>query len=506
MGIFGSTDSSKNNTIDNTPVTSSKQNDPIPVGMGQFKASQCLLWKGPMQEQKQPSQGKGGGKGADSYLYYAPVMAALCNGPITSIGEVWVNQTWLASSNGAEGISIVSHYSPQNYALVIADNGVTLANTYSGTYTDYGLPTSTVLSGTDDAPLQYIPWFISGTAYVVNNLVFNGTDVYKCIKANTGVALSNTTYWTNSGSGLTTGQYSLTGFSLGTITLSSVANAAGGNTVYSGSSIALTGFSGASGGLVGFRFVVTGFSNPLNNGTFICTASTGTTLTLNNPSGAAQTHAGAAEDVGQTYHFSTADAGKTSTVWYQFNYSLITEQDTVIVPSSAPIGGTSIPYSAQLSNQYTPTSIISVQYYGEDNPNAGVSLTQVYSTPTVTGTYQFFTAGTVGGQSNITYVRFASGDLAQEMLVTWGYTNQSAVGQTAPELINFTMFGGNMGQPVLADLESGGIWQLGGGSANVASGSAPGNPGRSAGIYGNRWRLLLPDVLGRLRSGSGQHV
>lgn len=496
MGIFGSSDSSKTNTVDNTPVTSSKQNDPIPVGMGQFKASQCLLWKGPVQEQQQPSQGKGGGKGADSYLYYAPVMAALCNGPITSIGEVWVNQTWLSSANGAEGITVVSHYSPQNYALLIADNGVTLANTYSSTYTDYGLPASTVLSGTDNAPMEYIPWFISGTAYAVGNQVFNGTDVYTCKKSNSGEALSNATYWTNSGSGLATGQYSITGFSLGTITLSSVANAAGGNTVYTGSSIALTGFSGASGGLVGFRFVVTGFSNPANNGTFICTASTATTLTLNNALGVAQTHAGAAEDVGQTYHFSTADLGKTSTVWYQFNYSLITEQDTVIVPSSAPIGGTSIPYSAQLSNQYTPTQVISVQYFGEDNPSAGVSLTQVYSTPTVTGTYQFFTAGTVGGQSHITYVRFAPGDLDQEMLVTWGYTNQSAVGQTAPELINFTMFGGNMGQPVLADLESGGVWQLGGGSANVASGSAPGNPAEALAYTGIGGVFYFPMFLG----------
>jgi hypothetical protein len=107
MGIFNN-NQGKNKTIDNVAVTSSKQNDPIPVAMGQLKASQCLLWKGPVQEQQQPSQGKGGGKGDSAYLYYAPVLAALCNGPITAIGGVWSNQTWLASANGAEGISVVS--------------------------------------------------------------------------------------------------------------------------------------------------------------------------------------------------------------------------------------------------------------------------------------------------------------------------------------------------------------------------------------------------------------
>src|ERR1700678_2443164 len=120
MGLFNSSEG-KNKTIDNVPVTSSKQNDPIPVAMGQGKASQCLLWKGPVQEQKQPGQGKGGGKGDQSYLYYAPVMAGLCCGPVTSIGEMWANQTWLGTYDVADTVSITSSYSPQVYNLIIAD-------------------------------------------------------------------------------------------------------------------------------------------------------------------------------------------------------------------------------------------------------------------------------------------------------------------------------------------------------------------------------------------------
>jgi len=41
-------------------------------------------------------------------------------------------------------------------------------------------------------------------------------------------------------------------------------------------------------------YTVTGFGTPANNGTFKCTASTNTTLTLNNASGADETHAGTA--------------------------------------------------------------------------------------------------------------------------------------------------------------------------------------------------------------------
>lgn len=71
--------------------------------------------------------------------------------------------------------------------------------------------------------------------------------------------------------------------------LTSVANASGGSTVYTGSFI--TG--GGGNGLAGFTFVISGFTNAQNNGTFLCTASTSTTLTLSNPNGVAQSGASA---------------------------------------------------------------------------------------------------------------------------------------------------------------------------------------------------------------------
>ena len=100
-------------------------------------------------------------------------------------------------------------------------------------------------------------------------------------------------------------------------------------------------------------------------------------------------------------------------------------------------------------------------------------------------------------------------------MMTWGYTNQSAVGQSAPELINFELFGGGQGQSVWPFLENGGSWQLGGGSANVASGTMPGDPGQALGytkisyvgyspmflgesaqVQDNTFEILTPDAFG----------
>jgi hypothetical protein len=71
--------------------------------------------------------------------------------------------------------------------------------------------------------------------------------------------------------------------------LTSVANASGGSTVYTGT---ITG--GATNAYLNQKVTVTGFTNSANNGTFTCTASTATTLTLSNAAGVAETHAATA--------------------------------------------------------------------------------------------------------------------------------------------------------------------------------------------------------------------
>lgn len=74
------------------------------------------------------------------------------------------------------------------------------------------------------------------------------------------------------------------------LVLASVANAAAGVSVYTGT---ITG--GGSNAFAGMAFTVAGFATAANNGTFICTASTTTTLTLSNAVGVAETHAATAQ-------------------------------------------------------------------------------------------------------------------------------------------------------------------------------------------------------------------
>lgn len=78
---------------------------------------------------------------------------------------------------------------------------------------------------------------------------------------------------------------------LGTFTLTSVANASGGTTVYTGT------ITGGGATFIDKSFTITGFTNPANNGTFICTTANSTTLTLINTGGVAETHAATAKDI-----------------------------------------------------------------------------------------------------------------------------------------------------------------------------------------------------------------
>lgn len=91
--------------------------------------------------------------------------------------------------------------------------------------------------------------------------------------------------------------------------LTAAANASGTTTVYTGT---ITG--GGSNAFVDEVFLVAGFvTNAVNNGTFICTASSGTTLTLDNAAGIAETHAATATQEGSTkVYFITRNSGQAT--------------------------------------------------------------------------------------------------------------------------------------------------------------------------------------------------
>lgn len=94
----------------------------------------------------------------------------------------------------------------------------------------------------------------------------------------------------------------------GVLTLTAAAVAVNGETVYTGT---ITG--GGSNAFAGFTFTIAGFDNAVNNGEFIATASTTTTLTLENPNGVLDTHAATATPTqGTAVYTGTITGGATN--------------------------------------------------------------------------------------------------------------------------------------------------------------------------------------------------
>jgi Putative phage tail protein/PA14 domain len=430
VGIFGSQNKSTSR-INDVQVNESSQGRPVTVVMGQAKVNQTILWTNGLVSWKDDQGGKGGGKGSSQYLYASDVIAGLCNGPVTSIGDVWDGQSWLSSQwgNGTFTVSTNGVYSPASAATLIANNGVAFATTFSATYNDYGAPAATILSGTDYAPLVQVPY----------------------------------------GTTLTTGHYSVNPTSIGTFVLTAAANASGGNTVYTGTITGGTSpyTSGASNAYIGFMFVVNTFTNAANNGTFLCIASTATTITLVNALGVAETHAATAAETGNSYHFYSGDAGKTAVVSYQYTVQDMVQQEVALIPSSGhvTIGGT-----------FNPTYNMGVWYYnsnGSSGPTTLVKMTPVSGTPTAAGQYHFSTPG-IGSTGGGTYTFYvgAGGDLNQEVLMQWQYQNNSVAPGNAGNLLKFQMFGGGLGQAVWPFILTGGKVQIG----NQDGGQSPSEP------------------------------
>jgi hypothetical protein len=90
----------------------------------------------------------------------------------------------------------------------------------------------------------------------------------------------------------------------GNLTLSAAANASGGTTVYTG-----TITSGTSNAFAGANISISGFTNAVNNGIFPVTASSTSSITVSNPSGVAETHAGT---LAVSYIFTVTGTGFTA--------------------------------------------------------------------------------------------------------------------------------------------------------------------------------------------------
>jgi hypothetical protein len=113
--------------------------------------------------------------------------------------------------------------------------------------------------------------------------------------------------------------------------ITSVANASGGTTVYTGT---ITGGATETNSYAGYYFTTSLFAHSANNGTFLCTASTSSTLTLANAAGVSDTTGSAAfENIcqigiegSQQYGFSTTNAGTRPNGDIAYIYSSTTNQ------------------------------------------------------------------------------------------------------------------------------------------------------------------------------------
>ena len=389
-------------------ITQSCLGLPFPTVLGTGKIQQSLLWLNGFSSVSAPQGGKGGGK-SNGYIYSSDAIVALCNGPILAVKDLWSDQSWIANSTQTESTTISSPgiYTPQQASTFIADNGVSVPAAYNQVFNDLNAPSTTTLSGTDNPPMTLVPY----------------------------------------GSPLNLGEYSISTATIGTFALSAAAAAAtiSGQvaTVYTG-----TGF-GAVNALQGYTFVVTGFTNAANNGSFTCISNTSTTVTLANTVGVLEAHTGSAAEIGVTYHFSAADqaAGTEVLITYSFNLPYITAQENGIVPS-----GGSNPLQINVNAPWWYGVDKGVIYYSSGdvyNPLNGVALTPTSTNPpTVTGTYHFQSSGTSSTGSSY---KFAPGDVNQEVQITYQYQNMQPYVSNGnatgiPQSLQFTLFPGEQGQ------------------------------------------------------------
>lgn len=116
------------------------------------------------------------------------------------------------------------------------------------------------------------------------------------------------------------------------------ATVSGGSVIYTGTIVG-QGAAATTNAYVGYVFNITGFTNVGNNGRFVCTANTSTTLTLTNAGGVNETHAGNALmqsgvswAISQCGYVQTTDRGQAvwNTLGLSGNLTSITNPATVI--------------------------------------------------------------------------------------------------------------------------------------------------------------------------------
>jgi hypothetical protein len=151
-----------NQKLYGTQTNSSSLGNPVTVVIGTRKVSQQIFWQDGFQANslsKKQAGGKGGGK-SGQFNYSADVIAGLCCGPVSGIGDAWSGQSFLGQLQAAEEFSITREsftFTPTNASSAVNNYGVTPTANVTGTFNDFSAPNPTEVSATTSTPFTKVP-------------------------------------------------------------------------------------------------------------------------------------------------------------------------------------------------------------------------------------------------------------------------------------------------------------------------------------------------------------
>ena len=203
----------------------------------------------------------------------------------------------------------------------------------------------------------------------------------------------------------------------GALTLTSVAASLSGVAVYTG-----TITNGGSNAFAGVQFVVAGFDDAVNNGTFYCTASTTTTLTLTNAVAVADTHAGTATGASGSAVYTGTVTGGNSNAYVGLTFVVTgftganNNGDFIVTASSGTTLTLSNPNATAVTAAGTATSQELLSPVANQLGAASPYSLLAYSGITNTGS-SVLSGGNIGSSPTVSIVGFPPGVLVAPAVV-----------------------------------------------------------------------------------------
>jgi hypothetical protein len=198
MALMGGKGGGKNalaakpNLLSALRVQTSSYGQVIPILYGQNRIAARLIWAGDFQAIPHTSTTKVGGKGLGSgggnaisnttYTYQTAVAMALCQGPIQNIHNVWDTKgklTLITATvpftvpGGGGSTTVVPPGSGLGAGIFHSHKGVSRADTFSFTQTDFGSDGSILFSGPTATPMTQVGSSPAAGQFTQSGAVFN---------------------------------------------------------------------------------------------------------------------------------------------------------------------------------------------------------------------------------------------------------------------------------------------------------------------------------------------